>query len=317
MTLLVQFILSTLFLFNISAMGQMFSTEVPKLSGTSKFATVNNITLHYVEHAKDGFRDEQKPVLLCLHGFTSQAHSFDRLAENERLLDKFRVVALDMRGHGSSDWADSYLPNDFVQDIDAFVDHLGVDGVYMLGMSLGGIVAVTYAGQFPEKVKALMLGDIAPGISMEAIQRTMADDPSPESFASLDAAVEFASKGFSWPNVDNNGLRNDLALRLNPVVGENGSESYIWRADLSIYNSLPIMLQQEASRWQALGNTSCKILTLRGIDSPFVSDEIKNKIESVHSGAKVVTVPGAGHCILADNLDGFLNEALPFLESQL
>ena len=59
-----------------------------KVSGQSKFVTVNGITLHYVEY--DTADDAKKPVLLCLHGATCQAHHFDGFAEDERV-EEFQI----------------------------------------------------------------------------------------------------------------------------------------------------------------------------------------------------------------------------------
>jgi esterase len=304
-------------------MGQLFSTAATDVSIASKFATVNNITLHYVEHATGCLQDEQtsyskKPVLLCLHGASSQAHVFDDFAKDERVIEKFRVFALDLRGHGKSDWAESYLTNDYVSDVDAFVNHLGAQSVTILGMSLGGLVGQSYAGNFPKKVNALISVDIGPGISPEALQKLVSGPPSPATFESLDAAVEFASHSFAWPKVENGILRKDIALRLKKVSKEGdelAKELYTWLADQRIFIGLTTMLEEASWRWQVLANMSFDTLVLRGADSPFVSEDIKSRIESTNTKARVVTIFDAGHCILADNLKGFSDAVVPFLES--
>src|ERR1700756_6063350 len=64
----------------------------------SKFVTVNGLSLHYREWGKAGM-----PVVVCVHGYTSSAQAFNALARH--LQDRYRILALDVRGHGESAWS--------------------------------------------------------------------------------------------------------------------------------------------------------------------------------------------------------------------
>jgi pimeloyl-ACP methyl ester carboxylesterase len=65
---------------------------------TSKFATVNGLSLHYLEWGKAGM-----PTVVCVHGYTSSAQGFNALARH--LQDRFYIIAMDVRGHGDSGWS--------------------------------------------------------------------------------------------------------------------------------------------------------------------------------------------------------------------
>jgi 3-oxoadipate enol-lactonase len=76
------------------------------------------------------------------------------------LADEFEVLALDMRGHGGSGWdGRAFSVEDMTLDVAEVLDVLELPAVGMLGMSMGGSVAVTFAGLFPERVGSLVLAD--------------------------------------------------------------------------------------------------------------------------------------------------------------
>jgi pimeloyl-ACP methyl ester carboxylesterase len=101
--------------------------------------------------------DDDQPLILALHGWLDNAESYYKLAP---LLCGFRVVAIDMAGHGQSDWrsADSGYPIwGYVEDLHAVKCQLQPEGaIRILAHSLGAGVASLYAGAFPDQV--LMLG---------------------------------------------------------------------------------------------------------------------------------------------------------------
>jgi lipase len=97
-------------------------------------------------------------TLVCLHGVTASAVSFQALAD--RLADRFTVVALDLRGRGlSADLPGPYGMAAHAADVVATLDHLGVSRAALLGHSMGGFVAVQTAVLHPDRVKRLHLVD--------------------------------------------------------------------------------------------------------------------------------------------------------------
>jgi len=97
------------------------------------------------------------PVLLLLHGLASDAGTWDK-AVGPLARRGFRVLALDLLGHGRSDKPDSeYLLDDFADSLEGFFVALGLARATVCGHSLGGAVAVHFAACYPERVARLVL----------------------------------------------------------------------------------------------------------------------------------------------------------------
>ena len=121
--------------------------------------TVHNRTLAALQ-----WGDDDQPLILALHGWLDNAESYYKLAPQ---LAGFRVVAIDMAGHGQSDWrsADSGYPIwSYVEDLHAIKKQLQPDEpVRILAHSLGAGVASLYAGTFPDQVLKLgLIENLAP-----------------------------------------------------------------------------------------------------------------------------------------------------------
>ncbi len=97
-------------------------------------------------------------LLVCLHGITASAVSIQPVAD--RLVDRFTVVAPDLRGRGrSADLPGPYGMAAHATDVIAVLDHLAVKSAALLGESMGGAVAVQTAVTYPDRVGRLYLID--------------------------------------------------------------------------------------------------------------------------------------------------------------
>ena len=95
-----------------------------------------------------------------MHGVTGHAHLWDFFVSE--LDDHYHVFALDLRGHGDSQWSDppAYHSQDYVSDLAAFIDELSLNHFILIGHSLGSLTGTIYAAFHPNRVKALALVDI-------------------------------------------------------------------------------------------------------------------------------------------------------------
>jgi pimeloyl-ACP methyl ester carboxylesterase len=112
------------------------------------------LTLHYLDWGNEG-----APLLILIHGTSDHAHSWDWTAR--ALQDRCHVVALDLRGHGDSQWSPdgAYLLAYHVVDLVDLVESLGEGKVTIVAHSFGGSVASRYAGLYPERIHKLVLVD--------------------------------------------------------------------------------------------------------------------------------------------------------------
>ena len=120
-----------------------------------RFQTSDGLNLHY-EEAGTGL-----PVL-CLSGLTRNARDFDFLAPH---LADVRLIRLDYRGRGQSDWAPdplSYTVPREAQDVIELLDHLGLEQVAVIGTSRGGLIAMVLAAMAKHRLLGVALNDIGP-----------------------------------------------------------------------------------------------------------------------------------------------------------
>ena len=117
---------------------------------TSHKISARGITLRYVDWGGDG------PTMLMLHGDMRTSRSWDAVAR--RLADEYRIIALDMRGHGDSDWTPrGYRFAERVDDLAAFCDALDLRGVFGVAHSTGGVVMSLCAQKRPGMFSQLAL----------------------------------------------------------------------------------------------------------------------------------------------------------------
>jgi pimeloyl-ACP methyl ester carboxylesterase len=120
-----------------------------------RFAKVNNIRLHYIDHPGG------EPAIILMPGITANAHSFDGLAQ-AGLSPRFRMYALDLRGRGLSDKpATGYSMAAHAADIIDLLGTLGLQQVVLGGHSFGALLTYYLAAHYPERVAKLVLMDAA------------------------------------------------------------------------------------------------------------------------------------------------------------
>jgi 3-oxoadipate enol-lactonase len=103
-------------------------------------------------------RHGQGAPLVLLHPLALSGELWSPLAE--RLGSQYDVFAFDLRGHGQSTWnGRPFTIDELAEDVVAALDALGLDSVRLAGMSMGGSVAMTLAGRYPDRVGSLLLAD--------------------------------------------------------------------------------------------------------------------------------------------------------------
>src|SRR4051812_48165241 len=126
----------------------------------NQVTTPGGLTLGYREWGRpDG------PVVILLHGLGSDAGDWAPIGPG--LGHRFRVIALDARGHGRSDWATSYALTELRDDVLEAMNALGVLAAAVVGHSMGGVVAYLLAATHPDRVRALVLEDVPPPLPAE------------------------------------------------------------------------------------------------------------------------------------------------------
>jgi pimeloyl-ACP methyl ester carboxylesterase len=128
------------------------------------------------------------PELVLLHGGAQNAHTWDTVA----LAMARPLVAIDLPGHGRSDWREdrAYWPAENAKAVAVAVRELARDADAVVGMSLGGLTALALASEAPELVRRLVLVDVTPGVDRDKASAVISFIAGPESFATFDEILE-------------------------------------------------------------------------------------------------------------------------------
>lgn len=263
---------------------------------------VNGLRLHYLDWGASG-----KQPLILLHGIARTAHNFDHLAPH--FTDRFHVLAVDMRGHGDSEWHSqgAYLVEDYVSDIEALIDALRLRDIVLWGNSTGGRVAQMIAGRRPEHVSAAIIEDVGPE-RPQAISNRRANRMSEEEngWESLDTLFERTKK--QYPRVGDDVLRGFV---------EHGSKRrrdgrFVWKRDPAILKGfVPTEL------WHTIARIKAPIVYILGGGSDIVPAETQQQLRATLPQSEIVTMPGLGHYPSDEEPERFLEIVDRFLERAL
>jgi pimeloyl-ACP methyl ester carboxylesterase len=266
----------------------------------SKFVQLDGLKFHYLDWGGGG------PPLLMLHGFTGHAHTWDHTAA--ALSDRYRVFALDQRGHGDSEWADVYGTRAMVDDVLRFLDAMGLAAIDLMGLSMGGIVSFEFAAAHPERVKRLVVLDIGPEIDPAGMKRITESMSDRDVFASEDEAVEQARAANPRPTDD--AIRHRVAHNLKALP--DGKLTYKWDKALRDGTAQPIDPSTE-ERWAAWRAVGCPTLLVRGDDSDILSLETTERMLAENPNATLRVVADCGHSITLDRPEAFVEVVAPWL----
>lgn len=244
-----------------------------------------------------------QPVLL-MHGGSAHAHWWDAFAAS--MASDYRVVAVDLRGHGDSGrpTPPAYLLDDYVADIAAFVEALGFSRVVLIGHSLGGLVAVVYASRASVPVEAVVVVDVS---VRQSSGRRFLDRlrqwPHPVYSSAAEGVRRFrllpsatAATPEMLAHVARHGLRD---------LPGGGSTPKFDRAALD--DAAVRDVRAEFARLR------CPILFVRGAKSTVASPAAIEEVRALAPHAHAAEVPGAYHHVMLDNPDGFENAVRGFL----
>lgn len=257
---------------------------------SDKFVTANGLRLHYVDY--QGLADA--PWVVCIHGLTGNAHNFDALAPV--LTPKFRVIAIDVRGRGESQWGPptEYLPQHYASDSAAMLDAIGIPHASLIGTSMGGIISMMYAGGWPDRVERLVLNDIGPDIDPVGLARISAYvGAAPDSFKDIGEVAQYYRDTYPpMRNLPEDVIREQVQWSVRPAAGG----ILQWKMDPNVRRPLRgATAQQRLDLWVPYARIACPVLILRGAESDILATETASRMCKVHPQAKSVEVAGVGH----------------------
>jgi esterase len=282
-----------------AAMAQ--SQPAPSSVGyTDRYITVNGLRLHYLD-----WGSETKPPFIMLHGISRVAHQFDHLAPY--FTAGYHVIAIDMRGHGDSAWspAGDYLVEDYVKDLEAFVDQLNLRGITLLGNSTGGRVVQVYAGLHPDRVSRLISEDVGPERTNDiASAFTRQVQQEANGWASEDELVASLKRS--------NAKTPDAILASYAHFGsqKRADGRIVWKRDPNLAKGfVPTEL------WRFVDRIQCPTIYIIGGASRIVPEETQQKLMQTLPDVRIAVMPGLGHYPDQESTAEFVRVVRAFLKS--
>lgn len=249
--------------------------------------SVGALRLHYLDWGNNG-----RPPMLLLHGGLAHAHWWDFLAP--LLTDRYRVLALDLRGHGDSDWdeAANYGVDAHAFDVSRFIRDLRLDGLTLVGHSFGGQVAIKVAAANEGQVAALIVIDGTTRIGARAARfmESLRKLPQPV-YRSFEEAVQ----RFRLLPVDHQTSPEILGHMARHAVRRQEQGTWTFKFDRrAMVNTQPSDLTSE------LRALRCPLLVVRGAESRLIPASILDDFVEAAPHAECRAVLGAHHHVMLD-----------------
>lgn len=274
------------------------------------------LKLHYVD-----WGNAQAPPLLLLHGGRDHCRNWDWVAE--ALQPHYHVIAPDLRGHGESAWSASghYTMASYIYDLAQLIHQQGLAPVNIIAHSLGGNIALRYAGIYPQNVRRLVaIEGLGPGPRWHADaarkpiaermrgwvdQQRAAAARQPRRYATLEDALARMQEA-------NKHLSPAQARHLTQHgVNQNEDGTYSWKFDhyVRVWPPYDMTREEIAELW---GQIACPTLLVYGKES-WATNPAEDGRLSHFRDARVLAVEAAGHWVHHDRLTLFLEEVSRFL----
>jgi pimeloyl-ACP methyl ester carboxylesterase len=283
---------------------------------TSHFFLSQRLRLHYVDWGNVG-----APPLVLVHGGRDHCRNWDWVAE--RLRPEWHVLALDLRGHGDSEWVSgsNYAMVDYVYDLAQLVHQQRLAPVTIVGHSLGGAISLSYTGIHPESVaKVVAIEGLGPSPAMIAQRaQSKVHERMTEWIGSMRALAgrmprKYASieEALARMQAENPRLSPEQARHLTiHGVNQNEDGTYSWKFDNYVRAFSPHSFNVGDVR-ELWGRIPCPTLLVRGMES-WASNPAEDGRAAFFSNARVVNVEKAGHWVHHDQLEVFLEVVRDFL----
>jgi pimeloyl-ACP methyl ester carboxylesterase len=254
------------------------------------FTTSDGVKLHYTDQGTG-------KVILCLSGLTRNSADFGYVMPH---LADHRVITMDYRGRGKSEWCDytTYsIPREALDALE-LLDHLGLETAAILGTSRGGLIAMMIALTAKDRLTGVLLNDIGPALmdeGMDSIRTYLGRNPSQKTYA--DAAEMRAALLAGFKNVPAERWHEEV--RIHYVQTDAGLQI---NYDPKLRDAvLEAATQDMPNLWPFFDAliglpTAC----LRGENSSLLGTETFEQMQINHPDMIATTVPDRGHVPFLD-----------------
>ena len=272
------------------------------------FVEVNELRLHYLD-----WGGPSSVPALAFHGFALNCRSWDEVAP--ALRSRVRLHAFDQRGHGLSDRApklEEYTRDHMVSDIEGITSSLRLQRPVVIGHSMGGMNAMNFAARYPDRVRALVLVDVGPEVSIDGASAVAHFVAGPYELESLEAWVEHTHRYYPWRSKER--IRQRLEVSLRRTREGKLAKQYDARFREGSFGGI---LRGQDELWNLARDVRCPTLLVHGGASPVLTRAMAEKFAAAAKDLRLVTIPDAGHSVAGDKPAEFVQIVTDFLDEVL
>jgi pimeloyl-ACP methyl ester carboxylesterase len=253
----------------------------------------NGLRLHHLDYGGSG-----RPIV-CLHGVTGHAWAWHDVAP--ALAGAGQVLALDLRGHGDSQWSASadYGSDHHAADVVALLEALGTATVDLVGSSWGALVAMAVAARTPPRVRRLVIVDVEPSFGQSETEIL----PRPREYNTHADAVAFERQG----NPHAPAALLEIVASGATRPGSNGQ--LVPKHDPYFFERWPF---RSDNRWDLLSSLTMPTLLVHA-EASFVRCEVMQRMAKIIPNSRLVHLAETTHVVPVDNPAGLAGHLVPFL----
>ncbi|HLW20403.1 MAG TPA: alpha/beta fold hydrolase [Cyclobacteriaceae bacterium] len=243
----------------------------------------------------------QGEPLIILHGLFGSADNWLSIAKG--LENDYTLFLVDQRNHGDSGHSDQWDYQSMADDLKEFMEEQGIEKTHLLGHSMGGKTAMTFALQHPDKVNRLIVVDIAPRF-YKVHHQSILDGLNAINMDELKSRKE--ADDILSQYEEEKGTRQFLLKSL----GRNDEGKFIWKINLPIITARIENISQAIESHDSFDHPT---LFIAGANSRYIQDKDKADIEKLFPNSNIIKIKNAGHWIHAEQPEAVIRTVQAFL----
>jgi pimeloyl-ACP methyl ester carboxylesterase len=256
------------------------------------------------------------PVVI-IHGLYGSSDNWMTVAK--KLASGFKVFSVDLRNHGHSPNSEIHDFESMKNDIAEFFDEHEIEKSIVLGHSMGGKAAMCFAADYPERIKKLIVADIAPKDYFQLndesqyylhnnILRAMLEID----FSRIESRKRI--EAFLLERIDSLQI---VQFLLKNVHRNKTNHQYEWRLNARVlYDNLDEIIKGVNEHWfdDRIPITNYPVLFIKGANSNYILPEDYPSIKRIYPEAQIIEIPDAGHWLHAEQPQLFMEVVWKFVK---
>ena len=250
--------------------------------------------LNYLE-----WGDKTSQPLVLLHELGDCARSWEFISES--LSGKYRLIAIDGRGHGDSDFYKTYTPRNYVNDLELLLSKLEITDTVLVGHGLGASYGLLYASEHKKNIKALVLADMNPVINNSLLIPYLDRMNESNQARTLRQVIDVLKE--RQPNAPQKLIDHQVSSltrkSANKFIWKLHAETLHWRESLNL--------------WPIFQDLNVPTAIIRGRQSKFLEHDTAVIMREKILGSLLVELEGTGHWVYDDAPEAFATSIEWFL----